>query len=642
MCNLVLTDSSRFLRFWLADECRDGVLSLLPKEDLPNVRLVCHHFAQKAAPYLFNHLVVTFKASTFTRPARMAALERVGHHVQSLTFNMPHTPETFLPPLVDPFTGEERVFHYVPQTSAPGTLLARVKLPKYGSWEMTDLLIKQYPPLFHAATNVPAFIRAFCALTAVKELAISCPGQDPAQRYRRSTVDYALISLRIAVERAPLVNLETLSLLPIHPAGPFYLQPLKTYGALPNAAKRWSQIRTLVMEMEAFPSTALYAADHLKLLHTYLGSFTSNLTALSFRWTRKSGPCPLTLDMNSALTEPQSSRPSTASRPTPFSSAASPTYASQMSPVADKPVQPLVFPALRRLILTHASVEASQIQALFARVARGLRAADFDEVTLCKGSWDEAFQGLRAKAANTKLRKRTRSNEDSARPREVGQTSYSMPQAHEQREELPQLPATHYSPAIAQSEAGTETEAMDVPLMLSPIDIPSPPATNPGRYPRPMPPQLRIAIDDGIHNPKTNPYNHPMPHPHNLPSPSTLSPPSTASTTTPLTRPPRRPDFSLSAPPKTPLIALGPSLLPPLPPPLPPTPAPGCLSANRFWFGKSRAGAAAATPTADGCHRAFVGVAGLSPARKTKDPLWSGCEGQSRKFWKHPIFSWRS
>lgn len=36
----------------------------------------------------------------------------------------------------------------------------------------------------------------------LRYIAISCPSQEPTQRYRRDVVDYALTSLRIAIELA--------------------------------------------------------------------------------------------------------------------------------------------------------------------------------------------------------------------------------------------------------------------------------------------------------------------------------------------------------------------------------------------------------------------------------------------------------
>src|ERR1700712_1773432 len=180
VCNLVLSTSSTFLRFWMSDNCRNSFLGHVDRETLPALRLVCHNFGATASPFLFREVSIAFKASTF-KPSRIAALDRIGRHAKRLTFNVPHSADSFLPPLLDPVNGEQLSFTYVPQVHPP----SKTKEPKYGTWEMTDLLIRQYPPLFHASTNIPAFIRAFGAMPSLEHITINCPDQNLAPRYRR-------------------------------------------------------------------------------------------------------------------------------------------------------------------------------------------------------------------------------------------------------------------------------------------------------------------------------------------------------------------------------------------------------------------------------------------------------------------------
>jgi hypothetical protein len=370
-----MSPGSAFLQFWWTDVTRDAFLSHLTKDDLLNLRLVCHDFSIRTAPQAFSEVNVSFRSSTFTRPARMAALERIGPHIKTLTFDMPHSPHTFLPPLLDPVTGEERIFNYTPliQTAPTGS---RLSIPKYGSWELTDLLIKQYPPLFHAATDIPSFIRAFKSMPCLKHLKISCPNQALAQRYRRDAVDYALISLRIAVEQAPLIALDTLSLLPVHPAAVLYLRPNMGYGATPAATKRWAQIRKLNIHMDAFPYGGIQATDHLKLLHSYLQIFPS-LTRFFFRWRGAKGPCPLSLPTEPCLT------PS----PSGHVSHACPTRSARS-------LRDLKFPKLRYMELENAILDASQISTFIVQHRRTIREFDFEDVILRSGTWDEALAPL--------------------------------------------------------------------------------------------------------------------------------------------------------------------------------------------------------------------------------------------------------
>jgi hypothetical protein len=488
---------SGFLGLWWTDGARDCFLAQLPREDLASFRRVCHDFSVRAAPALFGDMTITFRASTFTRPARMVALERIGRHVRTLTFHMPHTAETFLPPLIDPVTGEERVFVYVPQTSglssssssgggnagsasgsnnssnsslsgtgsgasgssgnsAGGATTTTIGStppsppqhkpafaaagPKYGSWAMTDLLTKQYGPLFHAATNVTAFVRAFSAMPDIEHLRISCPDQNPCERYRRSAVDYALISVRMAVERAPLTRLAALSLVPVHAGALLYLHPGSVgFGASPRAPRRWAQIRRLTVQMDSWafdaplsppsPSSAASRAsgacgDHLKLLHQYLLALSPRLQRLSFRWRGAKGPCPFTLD-----TEPALRRQTLSVLATPLSPAPSPPaimvaaaaaaaaaaagpnaqdtgeHVNVMAPaaaaaatatVAAATAKPrrLRLAALEHAALSNAAPHAAQLNRFIHRHRRSLLECDFDGVELRSGNWDEALDVL--------------------------------------------------------------------------------------------------------------------------------------------------------------------------------------------------------------------------------------------------------
>lgn len=371
---------SGFLQLWLTEKTRNVFLSSIAKEDLVSFRLACHDFSVRAAPHLFKEIDITFRTSVFTKPARMAALDRIGKHVRKLTFIMPHSSETFLPPLIDAITGEEQTFIYKPIVS-PNVFkpAAQHSSPIYGSWEMTDLLVKQYSPLFHAAANVSSFIRAFSAVPNLKHLKISCPGQEPSQRYRRDIVDYALISLRIAVERNNLVLLDNLSLC-VHPGAVLYLNPIIGLGALPNSVKRWRQIRTLSILMDYVPSTQ---PDHLKLLHNYLGIFTHSLHALRFRWIGPQGPCPLS--PLAPITPPALACPRT-------------------SHLTSRPVR---FVRLQDMEAENVVTDASQIAAFITAHRRSLREFRFERTRLSSGSWDDALAPLTRISGNDRWKERS-------------------------------------------------------------------------------------------------------------------------------------------------------------------------------------------------------------------------------------------
>ena len=361
-----------FLQFWWTDKTRETFLSFVPKDDLASLRLACHDFSIRAAPALFEQIDITFRASIFTKPVRMAALGRIGPHVRTLKLNIPHSQETFLPPLLDPITGEECPFIYEPYIRSTQDPATRLSIPTYGSWELTDMLVKQYPPLFHAAANVPSFIRFFAAISNLKHLIVSTPYQEASQRYRRSIVDYALISLRIAVERSALASLTSLSLLSVHPSAVLYLNPFMGFGANPGSARRWKQIRKLVIHMNTVTSGP--PTDHLQLLHSYIGLFSAAIKIFKFRWLGAKGPCPLSLATEATLREP------------------SPPLACPRT--SNLPPRPIKFKQLRVMEVENTIIDASQISTFITRHRRTLRDFNFEDTHLRSGTWDEALSPL--------------------------------------------------------------------------------------------------------------------------------------------------------------------------------------------------------------------------------------------------------
>jgi hypothetical protein len=324
----------------------------------------------------------------------MESLSRIGCHVKTLTFHMPHDPNTFLPPIIDPETGEEKQFIYEPQLQVTPHVPGKEKPSKYGSAEMTDLLIRQYPPVFHAATNVPAFVAAFSEMFNLTHLKISCPGFDNAPMYRRSAVDYALISLRIAVERAPLFSLHTLSLLPIHPGGLLYLHPMHGFGSTQSSAKRWGQIRRLSICMENIHFTAtsprvrMHSLEHLRILHAYLRTLSRGLTRLFFRWKGERGPSPLSLDREPCMLplEEECMHPS--------------MHGEVRGP------RPLKFPRLRYMELENAIMDSVQIADFIYKHRKTLVEFNFEDVKLRQGNWDDALEPLTKIAGSDKWKRK--------------------------------------------------------------------------------------------------------------------------------------------------------------------------------------------------------------------------------------------
>ncbi|PKS07563.1 hypothetical protein jhhlp_006167 [Lomentospora prolificans] len=371
-----------FYSLWQAEGVREKLFHLLPKSDLANVRLASSACCNLVTKRLFLRTHITFTANTFTKQSRIQALSRIGHHIEHLTFNLPHSEATFLPPLIHPETGQEINFLYTPHTSMASVLTR----PKYANAELGDILTLQYPPLFHAATNVPSFINALMHIPNMRHLTIKCPGQDPRERYRRDIVDYALISLRIAVERTPMTKLSKLSLVNLHPAAFNYIRHIPGFGVVPSASRRWGQIRKLYITVESWdfysPNPGL---DQLKVIDDYIRSFSQSLEKFTFTWNgRFKGPCPLYLAADPLFRPPQHSQKL-------FNEVTSP-----MSPLPSPPSRKVIhFPKLRYMQVRNATMTTTQLSEIVG-VHRGtVKEFDFESVVLLNGgSWEEALAPL--------------------------------------------------------------------------------------------------------------------------------------------------------------------------------------------------------------------------------------------------------
>jgi hypothetical protein len=375
------TNPQAFYCLWQNQNIREKLFELLPKEDICAIRLANSACCNLVTKRLFLRANLTFSANSLNKASRLEALSRIGHHIEHLTFFLPHSNATFLPPLIHPQTGQEICFLYNPHTSTESGMTR----PKYGNSELGEILTQQYPPLFHAATHVPSFINAMKHMTNMRHLTIKTPGQDPKERYRRDIVDYALMSLRISLERAPLTKLSKLTLSGVHPSAFNYLRHAPGFGALPSASVRWRQIRKLYISVESWdfygPSPGL---DHLKIIDDYIRTFAPRLEKLSFTWLGRRGPCPIALSDDPLFAPPRNSKKL-------FNEVTSP-----MSPLPPRPFRrPLYMPRLRSMSVRNATMNVDQLRGLVSSHKHTVREFDFENVALIKGgSWDEALAPL--------------------------------------------------------------------------------------------------------------------------------------------------------------------------------------------------------------------------------------------------------
>ncbi|KAJ5273004.1 hypothetical protein N7478_008129 [Penicillium angulare] len=380
-----MTPRPTLKQLWRKKAIHDRLVCHLTNADLAPCRLLCRDLAAELAPIVFVDTTITLRRRALTRQSRLLALKRIGAHIQTITFKIPHTTETFPPPVIDRITGTEQTFVYMSQGHR-----ASYRHNKYGSHKTTDLLVQQYPPLFHTATDIVAFERALSFMRDIRHLRIYCRGQPPSHRYRRSVVDYALISLRVAVERAALPLLESLSLLSVHPAAALYLRPDKGFGGSPASRKRWSQIRSLTIHMDSFQYQPGLPTDHFKLLHAYLQSFYE-LRKLVFHWVGEKNLSPLSLASEPYLQSTTSSIEST------------PSYLNRSSSLRG-----LRFHHLEQIELANVITDASQIASFISVHRPTLMEFNVLESTLRTGTWDDALAPMNQLGAQRQCKENPR------------------------------------------------------------------------------------------------------------------------------------------------------------------------------------------------------------------------------------------
>ena len=370
-----------FIALLRSDHIKDHLLPHLSTSDVCALRELSSPCCNLLTKRLFTRIHLSFSPKTFTSPSRVAALGRIGHHIEHLTFYFPHSEATFLPPLIHPLSGHEISFLYTPHTSMTSPLTR----PKYANSELGDILTQQYPPLFHAATNVPSFINALKFVPNMRHLTVRCPGQDPRERYRRDIVDYALISLRIAIERAPIDKLNKLSLSSLHPSAFTYLRHNSGFGTVPSAGRRWKQIKKLNISAQSWDFYGSSPGlDHLKIIDDYVRFFSSQLEKFTFCWIGSKGPCPIALSSDPLFAPPRNSKKL-------FHEVTSP-----MSPLPIRPTRSAMhFPKLRYLQIRNASMNAPQMRTLISVHQDTVKEFDFENVILTdSGDWNEALSPI--------------------------------------------------------------------------------------------------------------------------------------------------------------------------------------------------------------------------------------------------------
>ncbi|PNS15212.1 Glucose-repressible alcohol dehydrogenase transcriptional effector [Sphaceloma murrayae] len=387
-CTVVRSTNASFLRFWHSDECRDAFLSYLDQRSLTSLRLVSLDVSSRLAPLCFDTITNTFRANTFAKRSRMRALERIGRHVRAFKLVLPYGFEQVLPPLIDTETGEEKNFTYTPvRPGSSASSHGKTREPKYGDWETTDLLVRQYPPLFHAAANSASFVQCLAALPNMSQLTIEGRGDDFHIRgHHRNISDFALVSLRAALENSPIHSLTQICLQDLPASAMKYLNP--AISSQSSVFDWCSHVGHMSASIKSIEEPSSDQSSEIAIVQDYLRNFR-NLESLSFAWSGKPGPLPLGRSL--LLVSRPSQSMQGARRP---SHPALRRHASSSNATRGQERASMHFPQLVSLSLHNMTSSADEMREMLG--AHGsLRNLDFADVKLQSGSWEEALRPLR-------------------------------------------------------------------------------------------------------------------------------------------------------------------------------------------------------------------------------------------------------
>ncbi|KAI5797398.1 hypothetical protein DFH27DRAFT_612102 [Peziza echinospora] len=343
---------------------RKKVFSHLFSRDFRTLRLVSPKLRKLSNKATFSSIVIRFHVSTFNKH-RLAILEGIGHHVRELNFIFSHTERTHMYPVLDPNTRKQ-----ISVTFDPSTNRETNKGSVFGDRQLDDLALQNYGIIIFAAIDHAAFTQAIKSMKKLVSIRISCPGYPMGQPGQRSIVDYALWSLRIALERARPEGLRKLILSPVHLSGIQYLLP-GTFPAEESVESKevWNSISSLTMDLSSWRQLAtsgddLVYATNLGFLHQFL-EHSKNIKQFEFSWMGGGkSVCPLTLDT---------------------------LLYTEASGISAPSHRPLTFPRLASVKIRNIAVESRLLKAFLERHREHVREWDLLDMTFTDGNVMDAL-----------------------------------------------------------------------------------------------------------------------------------------------------------------------------------------------------------------------------------------------------------
>lgn len=361
-----------FLRLWLKNTVREGLCEHCDDETLSSLRQVSHALDDVISPILFKSLYLSFRVDSFSKPGRLETFSRIGCYVRDLHFSIEHNDSAFLPDLFEP-DGDTTVLPWNP----PRTIKAKVDRNVRKPTE-SEQWMEQWPQTFQSASNAYQFIKFFEHMPRLRGLTLTSSDENSRDLYRRSSVDFAISSIRIALDKVDLRCFRRLNL-DVHPGALLSLAATHSYVNSPRSGRLFSRVKKLNITMTSWDFESL-PKDHLKLLDQYVRAFSPSLEKLTFAWDGGRGPCPLTLQSDQ-LINPEALKATQQGDHLLFGEVTTP-----MSPLPEVPMKPeMLFRKLRYVKLQNVALTSQQLHDFFGRHQRTLRAYNLDHVELTDG-----------------------------------------------------------------------------------------------------------------------------------------------------------------------------------------------------------------------------------------------------------------
>ncbi|KAA8895161.1 hypothetical protein FN846DRAFT_912080 [Sphaerosporella brunnea] len=213
----------------------DKLVSLLSSHELLALRATCREIAGLTAPHVAT--AFTFLQYTFTAPAALQSLMRIGAWCTSLVITLPNTPGGKITlPLRNEYD-KQRVFSVFP--TPVDTFWAS---DRYVQEKHSGIVQTADTQLFQTARDKKAWTMMFASLPALRRLKVETPGLSPGKGLQRTCVDEALMTLREVLERRERGGQIREFVYDGHAGGVWILDPMHSWNGRGVRKAWWAEL----------------------------------------------------------------------------------------------------------------------------------------------------------------------------------------------------------------------------------------------------------------------------------------------------------------------------------------------------------------------------------------------------------------